>query len=107
MTFYFDLVVVIQEGNWWNFAYGSALLFICLVVCLIGAGMFAKTSFIIFLVVLAAVTASFVSFLIVDGKGDLPPGAENTLRQENTTYNYTGWNSATFHRNLWVCEFSF
>ena len=38
MTFYFDLVVVIQEGNWWNFAYGSALLFICLVVCLIGAG---------------------------------------------------------------------
>ena len=31
-------LLVLHEGTWWQFAYGSVFLFVCLIVCLIGAG---------------------------------------------------------------------
>ncbi|XP_068681220.1 solute carrier family 12 member 9-like isoform X2 [Montipora foliosa] len=90
---------VLKEGEWWNFLYGSAVLLLCLIVCLIGAGMFAKMSFIIFLVVLAAVASSFVSFLIKKEDFKLPYGAENS-GHKNITLHYTGWSTKTFKDNL-------
>ncbi|KAL9981220.1 hypothetical protein ACROYT_G009894 [Oculina patagonica] len=90
----------LEEGTWYSFAYASVVLLFCLLVCLIGAGMFAKTSFIIFLAVLVAVASSFVSFFIMHEKDGLHPGAGNT-RHKNGSYTYTGWSSETFHKNLW------
>lgn len=92
--------VVLYEGRWYSFGYASLVLFLCLLVCLIGAGMFAKTSFIIFLAVLVAVASSFVSFLIMHHKDHISPGAGNT-KHKNDSYNYTGWKHKTFTSNLW------
>ncbi|KAM7443073.1 hypothetical protein ABFA07_008158 [Porites harrisoni] len=90
----------LQDDFWWHFAYGSIVLFFCLIVCLIGAGMFAKTSFLIYLIVLIAVASSFVSFFIVHEKKNLHSGADNK-RHEHGNFSYTGWSSKTFNENLW------
>lgn len=90
----------LHEGPWYSFAYASIILFFCLLVCLIGAGMFAKTSFIIFLAVLVAVASSFVSFFIMHPKDDIPPGAGN-INHKNDSYHYSGWSHKTFTSNLW------
>lgn len=64
--------------------------------------MFAKTSFIIFLAVMVAVSSSIVSFLIVKNKEDLPPGVHSVLSlPKNATYRYSGWSSTTLHKNIW------
>lgn len=52
--------VGLPDGRWWRFLYCSLLNVISLVVCLIGAGMFAKTS----VVVLGCVCISLLSVII-------------------------------------------
>ena len=37
-------------GTWWNYLYASCVLLVCLIVCLVGGAMFAKTSAAILLV---------------------------------------------------------
>lgn len=96
---------IFHPGEWYHFLYASVVLLFCLLVCLIGSGMFAKTSFVIFLAVMVAVSSSIVSFLIVKHKGDLPPGihagSDTHKFPQNVTYRYSGWNSTTLHNNLW------
>ncbi|RMX53501.1 hypothetical protein pdam_00017334 [Pocillopora damicornis] len=86
---------IFRSGTWYSFLYASIVLFFCLIVCLIGSGMFAKTSFIIFLAVM-------VSFLIVKHKDGISPGVHSGHSPtKNVTYRYSGWNSTTLHKNLW------
>ncbi|XP_058945660.2 solute carrier family 12 member 9 isoform X1 [Pocillopora verrucosa] len=93
---------IFRSGTWYSFLYASIVLFFCLIVCLIGSGMFAKTSFIIFLAVMVAVSSSIVSFLIVKHKGGILPGVHSGHSPpKNVTYRYSGWNSTTLHKNLW------
>ncbi|PIK58313.1 putative solute carrier family 12 member 9-like [Apostichopus japonicus] len=75
----------LPAGQWYTFAYNSAVLFVCLLVCIIGAQMFAKTQLIIFLTVMASIISSIVSFVFA--KPDLVIG-------------YTGFNVDTFRDNL-------
>ncbi|XP_027060222.1 solute carrier family 12 member 9-like [Pocillopora damicornis] len=93
---------IFRSGTWYSFLYASIVLFFCLIVCLIGSGMFAKTSFIIFLAVMVAVSSSIVSFLIVKHKDGISPGVHSGHSPtKNVTYRYSGWNSTTLHKNLW------
>ncbi|XP_074635463.1 solute carrier family 12 member 9-like isoform X2 [Acropora palmata] len=91
---------ILHEGRWWLFLYGSVILLLCLIICLIGAGMFAKTSFIIYLIVLAAVASSFVSFIIKKEDSEIPKGAGNK-HCLNGTLRYSSWSGKTFKENLW------
>lgn len=54
---------LIPDGRWWRFLYCSILNTANLVVCLIGAAMFAKTSVAILAIVCICLSSVFISFL--------------------------------------------
>lgn len=51
-------------GKWYGFLYRSMALLFNLVICLVGAGMFAKTAFFIFVGVIVSISSSFVSIAV-------------------------------------------
>lgn len=53
---------LIPDGRWWQFLYCSGLNTLNLVVCLIGAGMFAKTSVFILAIVCSCLGTTIFSF---------------------------------------------
>uniref|UniRef100_A0A8C0G643 Solute carrier family 12 member 9 n=1 Tax=Chelonoidis abingdonii TaxID=106734 RepID=A0A8C0G643_CHEAB len=77
---------VLPQGYFYSFLYGSVVLLLCLLVCLVGARIYARAAFLIFLVVNLVLVAIFVSFVAVGprqvtiardgggvhGKGDTP-----------------------------------
>ncbi|XP_071945617.1 solute carrier family 12 member 9-like [Antedon mediterranea] len=88
----------LPSSKWYNFLYSTSILLFCLIVCLIGAKMFARTSFLIFVIVMAALFSVILSFFIVDPKLILLPGNESG--NESRYANYTGFSSQTFNENL-------
>lgn len=54
----------LPDGRWWRFLYCSFLNVISLVVCLIGAEMFAKTSVVVLGVVCISLLSVIISFCI-------------------------------------------
>ncbi|MCL4130262.1 UNVERIFIED_CONTAM: hypothetical protein GTU68_039919 [Idotea baltica] len=91
---------VLPEGEWYNFGYGSALNLLNLLVCFIGAGMFAKTTVVILVVVLLCTSSVIISYLAIHHviEVPIPTNNENFM---NTTGNYTGLSSHTFRENLY------
>jgi len=85
---------VLPDKHWWRFLYGSVILLICLVVCLVGAGIYAKTTFVIFLVVMVSIFSVLVSFFVTKPL--------NATCQDNSTVivKYTGFNKSTWNSNL-------
>ncbi|XP_022111158.1 solute carrier family 12 member 9-like isoform X2 [Acanthaster planci] len=89
----------IPIDGWWSFLYSSIVLLFCLVVCLIGAGMFARTSFFIFLVVMAALITVLVSFFTkTEFEVHFP---RNNQLNPNGSANYTGFKWETLQSNLY------
>ncbi|KAJ8680321.1 hypothetical protein QAD02_016108 [Eretmocerus hayati] len=95
---------LIPDGDWWRFLYRSILNTANLVVCLIGAAMFAKTSVAILAIVCISLGSVFISFIYM---GEMPiaiPDA-NTLVHQNATNrafgNYTGLSYSTLLENLY------
>ncbi|MCJ8748832.1 hypothetical protein PDJAM_G00169260 [Pangasius djambal] len=94
-------VRVLPQGYWFSVLYSSVLLLLCLVICLIGAHIYAKASFIILLVVNVAVLSILISPLAV---GPRSFSFTRTLGLNNTVTrnaSYTGFNSSTLANNLW------
>lgn len=54
----------LPDGRWWRFLYCTLINVISLVVCLIGAGMFAKTSVMVLGVVCVSLLSVIISFCI-------------------------------------------
>lgn len=67
------------------------------VICLIGASLFAKTSVLIFFILLACISSVVISMMI-RGKIDIPIPSENTIY--NQTLIFTGFSIETFMDNL-------
>eukprot|EP00041_Stephanoeca_diplocostata_P016824 m.333051 g.333051 ORF g.333051 m.333051 type:complete len:884 (+) comp20501_c0_seq2:148-2799(+) len=88
----------LSPDRWLSYGLGSAVIFFCLIVCLVGAQAFAKASFAIFLVVMLAVISVFVNFLAQHDLDDLKKAEESTV---NETLVYTGFNSHTFRENVY------
>uniref|UniRef100_A0AAZ3RMU6 Solute carrier family 12 member 9 n=1 Tax=Oncorhynchus tshawytscha TaxID=74940 RepID=A0AAZ3RMU6_ONCTS len=92
---------VLPQGYWYTVLYSSIVLLLVLLVCLVGAHIFARTSFLILLVVTISLLSIYISPLalttplnfLISHQG---PG-NHTL-----TYNasYTGFNGTTLRDNL-------
>ncbi|XP_050789216.1 solute carrier family 12 member 9 [Gopherus flavomarginatus] len=87
---------VLPQGYFYSFLYGSVVLLLCLLVCLVGARIYARAAFLIFLVVNLVLVAIFVSFVAV-GPRQVP-----VARDANHTFNtsFTGFRLATLRANL-------
>lgn len=55
---------MIPDGRWWRFLYCSLVNTLMLIVCLVGASLFAKTNVLILGIVIVCLMSTFVSFLI-------------------------------------------
>uniref|UniRef100_H2Y8I8 Amino acid permease/ SLC12A domain-containing protein n=1 Tax=Ciona savignyi TaxID=51511 RepID=H2Y8I8_CIOSA len=52
---------IFEHGKWWSYLYGSIILLVCLIVCVVGADIYAKTTFLIFVVVMVCIASIFIS----------------------------------------------
>ncbi|XP_034556817.1 solute carrier family 12 member 9 [Notolabrus celidotus] len=96
---------VLPSGYWWSLLYGTAISLLCLLVCLIGAHIYAKATFLIFLVVMFVLGTIFVSFFAVRPRTvTLPISAafNGTGPGFPTTANFTGFKVDTLLGNLYA-----
>ncbi|XP_056613008.1 solute carrier family 12 member 9-like [Triplophysa dalaica] len=89
---------VLPGGYWWSLLYGTVVLLLCLFVCLIGADIYAKATFIIFLIVMAALSIIFISFFAVKPHVINLPNRNSSFGP--TEANFTGFKLDTLMSNL-------
>lgn len=101
----------LPSGYWYSLLYGTAIALLCLLVCLVGAHIYAKATFLIFLVVMFVLGTIFISFFAVGPHTVTLPGSSNpTPNVTNafpTTANFTGFKLDTLLGNLWGEESGF
>ncbi|KAG8291258.1 hypothetical protein J6590_064571 [Homalodisca vitripennis] len=94
---------ILPDGRWWRFFYCSMLNVLNLIVCLIGASMFAKTSVVILGTVCVSLGSTIISF-IIQTPMEVPIPEGNELVQ-NSTYHvngsFTGLLATTLQDNLY------
>ncbi|KAM4627334.1 solute carrier family 12 member 9 isoform 2-T2 [Polymixia lowei] len=98
---------VLPSGYWWSLLYGTAVALLCLLVCLVGAHIYAKATFLIFLVVMFVLGTIFISFFAVrphaislPGSATANPTANATGPGPPTVANFTGFKLDTLLGNL-------
>ncbi|XP_077170106.1 solute carrier family 12 member 9 isoform X1 [Paroedura picta] len=86
----------LPQGYLYSFLYGSLVLLLCLVVCLVGAQIYSKAAFFIFLVVNVVLVTIFASFFAVS------PHEVLVAREGNQSFNasFTGFNISTLRANM-------
>lgn len=89
----------LSSGAWYNFAYGTGLNLFNLIICLIGASVFAKTTAVIFFTVMGAAFTVVLSFLFKSSM-DVEVPDENHILGNITTLQYSGLSWQTFTSNL-------
>uniref|UniRef100_A0A1I8NU70 Solute carrier family 12 member 9 n=1 Tax=Stomoxys calcitrans TaxID=35570 RepID=A0A1I8NU70_STOCA len=89
----------LPNGPWWSFLFCTVINTSMLLVCLIGASLFAKTSVLILGIVTVCLFATYISFL-VEGPKEVQVPDDNHLLPANTTLWYTGLNATTLANNL-------
>ncbi|XP_057693985.1 solute carrier family 12 member 9 isoform X2 [Corythoichthys intestinalis] len=96
---------VLPSGYWWSLLYATAIALLCLLVCMVGAHIYAKATFLIFLVVMFVLGTIFISFFAVHPRTILLPGFANSNPTVNatgpSTANFTGFKLETLLGNLW------
>ncbi|CAG6007819.1 unnamed protein product, partial [Menidia menidia] len=95
---------VLPSGYWWSLLYATGVALLCLLVCLVGAHIYAKATFLIFLVVMFVLGTIFVSFFAVRPRTILlpSPGTNGSGPGFPTTANFTGFKLDTLRGNLWA-----
>uniref|UniRef100_A0A3Q3W0R3 Solute carrier family 12 member 9 n=1 Tax=Mola mola TaxID=94237 RepID=A0A3Q3W0R3_MOLML len=98
---------VLPSGYWWSLLYASVIALLCLVVCLVGAHIYAKATFLIFLVVMFVLGTIFISFFAVSPRTILLPSPSLSTSNGTgpvipSTANFTGFKLATLMGNLWA-----
>lgn len=84
---------VLPQSYWYELLYGTMLLALCLLVCLVGASIYAKATFLIFLIVAVVLGSILVSFFAT---------RPLTVPIRNGTDNgfFTGFSLSTLRGNL-------
>ncbi|XP_050307192.1 solute carrier family 12 member 9 isoform X2 [Anthonomus grandis grandis] len=90
---------IVQGSRWWEFLYCSILNIANLIICLIGASMFAKTTVFVLAIVCICLAITFFSFFYQPTQ-EVPIPSINTLCPNITNFTYTGLNTTTLHDNL-------
>ncbi|KAL1918127.1 uncharacterized protein VTP21DRAFT_3393 [Calcarisporiella thermophila] len=81
---------ILPEGKWWEFLYGTILLFVSTLTCLAGSKFFARTSLILALLLVVSTFAIFLSLAI-----------QQPFSDPERNIIYTGFNMETFWDNFW------
>ncbi|KAK7490911.1 hypothetical protein BaRGS_00017783 [Batillaria attramentaria] len=94
-----------EDTQWWRYLYSTISLAFCLLICIIGGAMFARTSALILLIVVVCTLSVFISVFVENDLIQIEIPSTNTLvytnSSDNATYgNYTGLRAATFRGNL-------
>lgn len=95
---------LIPDGHWWQFLYCVCLNTLNLLICLIGAAMFAKTTVIILTIVSVCLGITVFSFLYQGHKDVAVPDSNHLIFQNDTIRvfeNYTGFHMDTLVSNLY------
>ncbi|XP_021251728.1 solute carrier family 12 member 9 [Numida meleagris] len=92
-------VHVLPQSYWYELLYGTILLALCLVVCLVGASIYAKATFLIFLIVAGVLGTILVSFFATRPLG-VPIRMPHLNSSETENGNFTGFSLATLRENL-------
>ncbi|KAH8413316.1 hypothetical protein KR009_009989 [Drosophila setifemur] len=91
----------LPDGQWWRFLTSSVINTLQLLVCLVGAALFAKTSVLILGTVTVCLFATFISFLAVGATNDtITVPSINELSKTVHFLNYTGLSATTLRENL-------
>ncbi|XP_065220055.1 solute carrier family 12 member 9 [Planococcus citri] len=90
---------LLPDGRWWSFLYASGVNATNLLICVIGAKLFAKTTVFIFVTTTLCIASSFFSFFSVRTMNVTIPEA-NTFYQ-NTTGLYSAFNATMLQDNLY------
>ncbi|KAM9358758.1 solute carrier family 12 member 9 [Symphorus nematophorus] len=98
---------ILPSGYWWSLLYATAIALLCLLVCLVGAHIYAKATFLIFLVVMFVLGTIFISFFAVHPRTIVLPSIANPTANGTgpvfpTTANFTGFKLDTLLGNLWA-----
>ncbi|TNN37805.1 Solute carrier family 12 member 9 [Liparis tanakae] len=92
---------VLPCGYWWSLLYGTVLLFLCFIVCLVGTHIYAKATFLIVIIVTAVLVTIFINFFIVRPFVVTLPHSSGLNSSGVSTANYTGFKLHTLKSNLW------
>ncbi|XP_078056955.1 solute carrier family 12 member 9 isoform X2 [Mustelus asterias] len=90
---------VLPQSYLYDVLYTSSILLLCLLICLVGAQIYAKTSFLIFLVVHLVLITILVSFFAVKPR-TIPIVKQAGNESLAIDTNYTGFSTATLKKNL-------
>ncbi|ELW56471.1 Solute carrier family 12 member 9 [Tupaia chinensis] len=93
---------ILPQGYGWSLLYGSLLLGLVGGVCTLGAGLYARASFLTFLLVSGSLASVLISFVAV-GPRDIsltPRPGPNGSSLPPRVGHFTGFNSSTFKDNL-------
>ncbi|KAK5868223.1 hypothetical protein PBY51_009256 [Eleginops maclovinus] len=100
---------VLPSGYWWSLLYATGVALLCLLVCMVGAHLYVKATFLIFLVVMFVLGTVFVSFFAVSPRtivlpysASFKPPVNGTGPTFPTTANFTGFKLDTLLGNLWA-----
>lgn len=91
---------ILPSGYWWSLLYATVLGLVCLLVCLIGAHIYAKATFLIFLVVMFVLGTVFISFFAVSPRVVTLPSSNTNGTGLAATANFTGFKLETLLGNL-------
>lgn len=91
---------ILPSGYWWSLLYATGVALLCLVVCLIGAHIYAKATFVIFLVVMIVLATIFISFFAEKPRVITLPSSAVNGTGIPTTANFTGFKLETLKGNL-------
>ncbi|KAM3834894.1 solute carrier family 12 member 9-like [Vipera latastei] len=91
---------VLPRGYWFDLLYATVLLFLCLLVCLVGAGIYAKATFLIFLIVMVVLGTVCLSFFVVDVRVVGLPAIRDGNHTELVNASFTGFKLSTLLDNL-------
>ena len=97
------IVAFLPSSYWWSILYGSGLNFLNMIICLVGAGLFAKTSVIVFVVVMVCTCSVIISLMSrFDLTIQIPDENANFIAHHfnRTTTNFTGFSLDTLYDNL-------
>ncbi|KAJ8946245.1 hypothetical protein NQ318_004614, partial [Aromia moschata] len=97
----------LPDGRWWQFLYCTVLNILNLIICLIGASMFAKTTLFVLVLVTGCLSIVYITFFLPRSYGarviDVAVPDSNKIFSNETgvKLHYTGFNGTTLNNNLW------